>query len=325
MTGSVGSFTLSNGNKIPAVGFGTGIAKGLTGNPFKIGKLFIKETVKKIVIPGFRENNRYPLKKDLQKDASLRTVVQTAVDTGCRLFDTARAYEYSERYLGEVLKNEWEGIKSGKREDYFIITKATNHAQRHKMVEECFEESLQNLGIDYVDLYLLHWPQTGTWLEAWNVLEELYESGRARAIGVCNCHVHHLQELKKAARIQPMANELECHPLLSQQKVREYCRENKIQLIAHTPTGKMDSRITDSDIVRTLCQKYGVSASRIILRWHYQLGDVSIPNTTNPEHVQSNLAIWDFSLTQEEMKELSLLDCGYRIWPDPDCCDFTKL
>lgn len=188
-----------------------------------------------------------------------------------------------------------------------------------------FETSLHHLGTDYVDLYLLHWPQTGTYLEAWRVLEEIYDSGRAKAIGICNCHIHHLEELKKQSAILPMVNELECHPLLQQHEIRNYCKENGIQVIAHTPTGKMNVKIRESKMMKRIAKAHGVSISQVILRWHYQLGDVSIPNTTNLQHVKENMNIWEFELSEEEMEEIRLLDCGERIWPNPDTADFRKL
>lgn len=314
-------FELSNGVQIPAIGFGTGIATGISEQPLRIVKRWVKETAKNILVKDFKKNNIYTLKSDLKKDKSLMLVAHDAAVNGVRLFDTARAYNQSERKLGGALREEL----NTHREEYFIITKLTNTAQRRGTQMQDFETSLAELGLDHVDLYLMHWPQTDTYLQSWKVMEQIYHSGRARAIGMCNCHVHHLEELRKNCEIMPMANELECHPLLQQQEVREYCKEHKIQLIAHTPTGKMRPQVTDSPVIKELMEKYSVGASQIILRWHYQLGDVSIPNTTNVKHLLQNIDIGDFTLTEEEMQEIRKLDCGYRIWPNPDTCDFTKL
>jgi diketogulonate reductase-like aldo/keto reductase len=232
------------------------------------------------------------------------------------LFDTARAYQLSEKYLGEVLSGY-------KREDFFVITKITNEAQRKHEVNECFEKSLKELGMNYVDLLLLHWPQTGTYIDSWRELERIYNSGRARSIGVCNCHVHHLEDLMENCSVVPMANEIECHPLLQQSEVREYCNNHNIKLIAHTPTGRMDKRIVDG--LNPIADKYGTSVSQVIMRWHYQLGDVSIPNTININHLKSNMDINWGRLTDEDMKEIGKLDLGYRFWPNPDDCDFNRL
>ena len=313
-------FLLRNGVKIPAIGYGTGIAKGISKHPAAIAKRFVKETAKNILIPGFKEQNKYPLWMDLRKDRMLKRVSKAALEEGYRLFDTARAYQYSESYIGENL---FGGGSS--REDIFVITKATNEAQRNRAVREELEISLQQLGTDYVDLYLLHWPQTGTYPEAWKVMEEIYADGKAKAIGMCNCHIHHLEELEKTAEIVPMVNELECHPLLQQHKVRNYCQEKGIQIIAHTPAGKMNVKIRESEKMKRIAQTHGVSVSQAVLRWHYQLGDVSIPNTVNLRHMKENIAIWNFVLSDLEMAEIASLDCGERIWPNPDTADFMKL
>ena len=174
-------------------------------------------------------------------------------------------------------------------------------------------------------MYLLHWPQPGYFLKSWKVLEELYKSGRVRAIGVSNFNVHHLKELQKVAEIQPMANEVECHPLLQQWEIRNFCKENKIQLIAHTPTGKHSKLLYESEIMNDISVRYHVSIPQIILRWHYQLGDISIPNTTNPAHLLENLNIWEFELTEQEMENMKKLNFNVRIWPDPDDCDYNQL
>ncbi|MBQ7216058.1 MAG: aldo/keto reductase [Synergistaceae bacterium] len=313
-------FTLANGLQIPALGYGTGIANGISRHPLRLIKRAVKETVKRIVSPGFARNNHYTLAKDFRKDRMLKKTALAFAEHGGRMFDTSRAYQLSESYLCEAFRN-WQG--RFRRSDFFIITKVTNRAQRAKTVMEDFETSLRNLGTDYVDLYLLHWPQEGAYLDSWKVLEEIYSSGKAKAIGVCNCHVHHLEAIREIAQVMPMADELECHPLLQQHEVRNYCREHNIQLIAHTPTGKMGS--AGSPVLKDIAGKYGVKVSQVILRWHYQLGDVSIPNTTNPVHAAENLDIWGFALSDDDMLRISGLDSGQRIWPDPDNCDFSRL
>lgn len=316
------SFVLSNGLSIPAIGYGTGIANGYS----KLSKsqLLVKLAVEKarnIVHGTSSKNSNYSVKKDLKKDRSLREVTEAAVNLGCRLFDTARAYMFSEEYLGDSI------VRSGiiPRDELFIITKATNRAQSNDAILRDFEESLKNLGTDYIDLYLLHWPQAGTYLTQWKVMERLYKEGAVKAIGICNSHIHHLEALREVCEIMPMADELECHPALPQNEIRTYCKENGIQLIAHTPTGK--HRYVDEKI-KEIAKAKNVSPTQIILRWHFQLGDVSIPNTTSVDHLKENLNIWDFSLSDEEMVDINaVVNRGgeHRIWPNPDCCDFTRL
>lgn len=315
-------FKLNNGVLIPAVGFGTGIVKGLLKHPKSTTKRFLKESIKNIVVPGFKENNVYPIQKDLKKEISLKKISKKAYSEGCRLFDTARAYQYSEQYLGDAL---FRGANRILRQDCFIISKVTNTAQRNHTVWDDLEQSLNALGTEYIDLYLMHWPQPGAYLDTWKVMEEMYASGKVRAIGVSNCHVHHLDEIMNIATVMPMADELECHPLLQQKEVRTFCKGNGIQLIAYAPIGKMNAEVRNNQYIKAMCNKYHVEPAQVILRWHYQKGDVSIPNTTNSKHVGSNYKIWNFSLNEEEMSLVESLDCGYRIWPDPDNCNFNNL
>lgn len=315
-------FVLNNGVKIPAIGFGTGIAKGFSIHPTYAIKRIIKEIAKNLFIPGFKENNKYPVYKDIKKDMTLKRVSLDAYREGYRLFDTARAYVYSEEYLGEAL------FSHGKidRDSVFLISKISNTTQRNHTISEDFELTLKNLKTDYLDLLLMHWPQPMEYLNTWKVMEKLYKDKKVRAIGVCNCHIHHLEEIKKVAEIPVMVNEIECHPMFQQKPDRMYCKENGIQVIAYTPTGKMNSTILNNEAIVGIKKKYNLdSVSQIILRWHYQLGNVSIPNTTNLVHMRENFNIWNFELTDSEMKEISKMDIGYKIWPDSNNCDYNKL
>ena len=315
-------FLLNNGVKIPAIGFGTGIAKGFLKNPTYAVKRIIKETAKNIFVPGFKESNKYPFYSDIKKDITLKRVSRDAYREGYRLFDTARAYAYSEEYLGEALFSRG----NINRENVFLISKVSNKTQRNHTINEDFELTLKNLKTDYLDLLLMHWPQPGEYLNTWKVMERLYKGKKVRAIGVCNCHIQHLEAIKKVADIPIMVNEIECHPMFQQKADRKYCNENGIQVIAYTPTGKMNSNILDNKAIIDIKNKYNLdSISQIILRWHYQLGNVSIPNTTNLAHMRENFNIWNFELTDSEMQEINKLDMGHKIWPDSNDCDYNKL
>ncbi len=314
-------FTLSNGMKIPAIGYGCGSVKRISDSGI-VWILYkaLKEKVKKTIDPEFRENNRYWVLHDWKKEREVPKIIEGGLQDEVRLFDTARAYSYSERVLGNVIQKSHVA-----REDLFIITKLTNYAQRTHTVKESFEESLKELNLDYVDLYLMHWPQTETYLESWKIMEEICRSGKAKAIGVCNCHPHHLEEIMKIAEIPPVVNEIECHPYLQQKEVRKYCKEKGIQVIAHTPTGRIKfSELKANPEIDAICQKYSISIAQLIMRWHYQLGNIPIPNTTNKKHLKNNMDIWGFSLDDEEMASIEKLDCGKRMWPDPDHCDFSQ-
>lgn len=315
-------FILYNDYVIPPIGFGTGTVRGILNSPLKFIKAFITNTKRNLFLPNLRKEKRYSLKKDLHKERSLKRIISLALDNGCKLFDTARVYQFSENYVGETI---FKKNASYKREDIFIITKVTNKAQRNKTIWEELQVSLDNLGVEYIDIYLLHWPQTDTYIESWKVMEDIYNSGKAKAIGVCNCHIHHLEMLKKNSNIIPMVNEIECHPLFQQREIREYCEKNKIQVIAYTPTGKMCEKIFSSKLLQKIANAHGVEISQVILRWHYQCGVISVANTTSEKHIIQNLNIWNFELTEQEMEDIKTMECGFRIGFNPDDCDFSKL
>lgn len=296
---------LINGVKMPVVGFGTDMTFS-----------FLRKNViggMKFLLNDIFKNNKYYYKRD----RSIMKIVKNAPKEGCHLFDTASAYGQSERVLGQCLKKY-------NREDYFIITKLSNKEQRAGNVEVALRKSMKKLKVDKLDLYLMHWPQTGTYIDCWKQMEQLYEKGLVGAIGVCNFKPHHFEELKKHAQIMPMVNQVECHPLFTQNETYEYCTENNIQMMAYTPTGRMDKRLRESNILKEIAGNYDKSIAQIIIRWHYQRGIIPIINTTNLEHLKENSAIFDFELTQEDMAKISGLNIDCRLRYDPDTVDFTK-
>lgn len=281
---------------------------------------FIKRVLQELkqrIIGKYSKENNYTVSYELNKLMNFKSSIITSRQIGYELYDTAFSYNNC-NLMGQGLN-----FPKG-RKDVYIISKCSNKDQRNNSVLEEFENTLRNMDTDYIDLYLIHWPQTGTFIDTWKVLEKLYKEGKVKAIGVSNFHIHHLEEIKKNCEIMPMVNELECHPLLQQKEIREYCKKNDIQIIAHTPTGKMRSNITNS-ILKDIADVHSKTITQVILRWHYQLGDVSICNTLNPGHMQENLNIFDFVLTDKEMKAIENMDCNFRIWPNPDTADFTKL
>jgi len=252
-----------------------------------------------------------------KRDRSIYGIVRQAPENGCCLFDTASAYGQSERVLGQALKKY-------KREDLFIVTKLSNVEQRAGNVERALQRSLKRLQVDAVDLYLMHWPQTGTYIDCWRQMEEIYEKRLARAIGVCNFKKHHFDELRKTAKIMPMVCQIESHPLFPQNDMLEYCKENHIVMMAYTPTGRMDKRLTQSPVLTELAKKKQASVVQIIIRWHYQRGCVPIINTTSSKHLKENMEIYGFSLDESEMKAIDGLDIHCRLRYDPDTVDFMK-
>lgn len=309
-------FVLSNGVSIPAVGMGT----GWLNTAYRSRRYLIKRRLKELIqrIKGeYSNENTYTVSYELNKIRNFKQSVLDAKQLGFELYDTAYSYNNCET-MGSAL-----GFPD-KRENTFIISKCSNRNQRMNTVSEELEKTLKAFHTDYIDLYLIHWPQTDKYVDTWKQFEEFYAAGKVKAIGVSNFHIHHLEEIRSKCSIMPMVDELECHPLLQQWELRQYCKENNIQLIAHTSTGKMRSNIRES-VLKDIALAHDKSIAQIILRWHYQLGDVSICNTLNPQHMRENQDIFDFVLSNNEMEMISQMDCGTRIWPDPDNCDFTKL
>ena len=309
-------YELTNGIKIPVIGMGTGWMNTAYSSTKYLIKRRLREFKQK-VNGSYSSENNYTVDYELKKYRKFVPAIVESHKLGYELYDTAYSYNNCE-LMGNALE------LPRNRKDIFIISKCANSAQRSGKIREEFEDTLKDLHTDYIDLYLIHWPQTGTFVETWKIMEDLYDKGRVKSIGVSNFHIHHLEELKMNCEIMPMVDELECNPLLQQNEIREYCKKEGIQLIAHTPTGKMRSKIRTS-VLADIAVTHNKSIAQIILRWHYQLGDISICNSLNKEHMSENLNIFDFELSNEEMGKIKGMDCDFRIWPNPDNCDFTKL
>ena len=243
-----------------------------------------------------------------------------AMQTGkCRLFDTSLSYGWNENILGDAIRD------AGKRSDILIMSKIGNRAQREHNVRKAFEESLRRLKTDYLDIYLIHWPQTGTFVETYLEMEKLYEEGLVKAIGVCNCQRHHLEELRQMANIVPMVHEYELHPLFTQEAICNYCYAYDIGVVAYSPLGRMHDVLIRARPIRDLAKKYDRSPVQIILRWHYQRGRVAIPQTQNRKHFDEIFAIEEFELTEREVALVSSLNDDVRLRYNPDTFDFGAL
>ena len=255
----------------------------------------------------------------LEMDKNFENVVKTAVSNGIVGFDTSRAYGGSEMALGRVLKRY-------NRKDLFIISKVCNADQREIGAKEALERTLETIGTDYVDLYLLHWPQPDTYIENWKQLEEVYtNTNKCRAIGVCNCKEHHIEEIKRMANILPMVNEIEVHPLLTEKSICEYCKENKIGVLSYTSTARMDERLVDSPRILKICEKYGKEPAQIILKWHIQEGRVPIFNTSNSKHLLKNVCDLNFTLEDIDLEIIDGMNINSRLRFDSDNCDYEIL
>lgn len=239
-------------------------------------------------------------------------VVTWALETGYRSIDTARVYN-NEAGVGRALLS-----SPVPRDDIFLTTKVWNSDQGYREAHAAFDASLSRLGQEYVDLYLVHWPGGDPDLnrETWRALEEIYAQGRARAIGVSNFHIPHLEALLATAEVVPMVNQVEFHPHLQQKELRAYCSEKGIQLEAWRPL--MRGAVVDVPQLQTLAEKLGKTPAQVTLRWMLQLGVVTIPKSQNRNRIKENWDVFDFELSPEDMAVVDALDCGGRLGPDPD-------
>ncbi|WP_078408505.1 aldo/keto reductase [Priestia abyssalis] len=240
--------------------------------------------------------------------------VKAAIKNGYRSIDTAAIYR-NEEGVGQAIKES--GVP---REELFITTKVWNAAQRADAALEAFERSMTKLGLDYLDLYLIHWPVEGKYKETWKVLEKLYKDGRVRAIGVSNFQIHHLEDLMKDAEIKPMVNQVEYHPRLAQKELHEFCQKNNIQLEAWSPL--MQGELLNNETLKEIAEKYNKSVAQVILRWDLQNEVVTIPKSIKEHRIIENADIFDFELTREDMNKIDALNEDRRVGPDPDNFDF---
>jgi diketogulonate reductase-like aldo/keto reductase len=237
--------------------------------------------------------------------------VRHALNAGYRLFDTASLYG-NEASLGRAIRSS--GIQ---REEVFVTTKLWNSDHGYDRALRAFVESLRRLGMEYVDLYLIHWPVQGLRLQTWQALEKMYEEGRSRAIGVSNYMIHHLEELLDQASVVPAVNQIELHPYNYHSRLEtvEFCRSKGILVEAYSPLTK-GRKLKDPTLV-DIAKTYGRTPAQILLRWCYQHGFVAIPKASNPDHLRENASIFDFSLSEADMEELDSLDEGLATSWDP--------
>ncbi|WP_348923086.1 aldo/keto reductase [Enterococcus rotai] len=240
--------------------------------------------------------------------------VKWALQAGYRLIDTAAAYK-NEVSVGEGIRAS--GVP---REDIFVTTKLWNADQGYESTLKAFDESLTKLGLDYVDLYLIHWPVEGKYKDSWRAMEEIYQSGRAKAIGVSNFHEHHLEELLKEAKVVPMVDQIEIHPTLTQEPLRKFLSENNIAVEAWSPLGQ--GKILENPTLVEIGKKYNKTAAQVIIRWHLQSDIIVIPKSVHEERIKQNFDVFDFELSGADMEQINNLNTNERLGPDPDNFDF---
>lgn len=235
--------------------------------------------------------------------------VKAAVEAGYRAIDTASVYR-NEESVGRAIREC--GVP---REELFITTKVWNSQQGYDSTLAAFEESRTKLGLDYVDLYLVHWAVKDKYKETWRALEKLYEDGLVRAIGVSNFEIHHLEDLLADAKVVPVVNQVECHPLLNQLELQKYCESKRIYITAWSPL--MQGNL-DVPLLQDLAAKYGKTPAQIVLRWDLQRGLITIPKSVNPERIRENADIFDFELSAEDMAAINGLNQNRRFGSHPD-------
>lgn len=244
--------------------------------------------------------------------AETAAAVTAALDTGYRSIDTATVYR-NEEGVGEAIRDS--GLP---REQVFVTTKVWNSDQGYDSTLRAFDESLKRLGLDRLDLYLIHWPQPerDRYLDTWRAMERLHADGRVAALGVSNFGVPHLRRLLDACEVPPVLNQVELHPRFPQAELRAFHAEQGIATEAWAPLAQ--GGMLDDPVIAERAAKHGRSPAQIVLRWHVQLGNVVIPKTVTPARMAENIAIFDFELSEDDLQSIATLDTGTRIGPDPE-------
>jgi 2,5-diketo-D-gluconate reductase A len=237
--------------------------------------------------------------------------VSLALATGYRLIDTAAAYR-NEAGTGQAIRD-----SALPREDLFVTTKLWNNGHGHDAALRAFDRSLERLGFDYVDLYLIHWPVPANdlYVETWQALTELKTDGRARSIGTSNFNREHLERIIEATGVLPAVNQVELHPRFQQAELRRFHSAQGILTEAWSPLAQ--AQLLDEPAIREIAERHGRSPAQIVLRWHIQLRNVVIPKSVTPSRIEENFRLFDFELADEEMAAIEQLDAGQRIGPDP--------
>lgn len=236
--------------------------------------------------------------------------IHYALKAGYRHIDTASFYN-NEAGVGEALRT-----AEVSREEIFVATKVWNDDQGFQNTLSAFEDSAQKLGLDYIDLYLMHWPVPVKYLETWRAIESLYKEGKVRAIGVCNCLEHHLEDILEHCEIKPMVVQNEFHPRLMQQPLLDFCKKHNMQYEAWAPL--MRGKILNNQTLKSIAEKHRKTTAQILIRWDLQKGVVTIPKSVHQNRIIENAAVFDFALTEADMQSIDSLDRDERTGAHPD-------
>ncbi|WP_312346400.1 aldo/keto reductase [Chryseobacterium binzhouense] len=253
----------------------------------------------------------------MENQQECENAVVKAIETGYRMIDTASIY-LNETAVGNAIK------KSGaNREDLFVTSKLWVQDFSYEKAKSAFRRTLERLQLDYLDMYLIHWP-FGDFLGAWKAMEELYEEGQIKAIGVCNFTVEKMEELKSRSNILPVVNQIELHPVFQQKELQVYNEKNNIITQPWSPLGNGNAELLDNSVLKKIGFNHNKSVAQVILRWHLQEGFCVIPKSVTPSRIEQNFDVFDFMLSEEDMKIVRSLDTGKRLFFDPKDPEWEK-
>lgn len=298
---------LNNGVEIPIIGNG----------PAALGYS------SKYVSPNFKPSifrrvyNKFYYKKH-QENEYINAVAHS-FRIGFKLLDYSAAYGDG-HLIGEAIKRS--GIE---RKDLFLTTRISNNDQRNNTIRESLFRQLEGFETDYIDLFMFHWPVTGYYESAWEEIIKLYKEGYCRAVGVANCHQHHIEKLLTISDVVPAINQVEIHPLFTQKELINYCWSKNIAVEAYTAIARFDDRLMRLPLLKNIAQKYNKTIVQVILRWHIQTGIIPLVRSLNPKRQLENINVFDFLLTDEEMRLIDGININSRLRYDPDNCDFSIL
>ena len=303
----VPKITLNNGIEVPAIGNGPA-SLGYTPNSTN------KNTSNSIIAKIYGK-----FRRKLVDEREYTQAISHALQIGFTLLDYSASYG-NENLIGKAIKE-----SKVSRKDLFITTRVSNTAQFSGDIRNEFFNSLSQMELEYVDLYMFHWPVKGLYLDTWREMERLYDEGYIKSLGIANCHQHHIEDLLKIAKVLPSINQIEIHPLFTQKELITYCHSKNIQVQAYTAIARNDDRLVRLPLLKKISQKYSKTINQVVLRWHIQNEVIPIVRSLNKGRQKENIDIFDFELTSLEMRSIDSININSRLRYDPDNCDFSIL